>query len=136
MIVLLAHLSDTDHLCTPTLHATAPEQWDRLQTLFFPLQTKAQADCLDVYTKFIADPFKDAFPEEKTFCEPPALFSDGNAPTVAAKVLVIGHFATSRFFQETGARPAAVMRNLTDGSGRCLSDWAVRQFIYTNTKSH
>jgi hypothetical protein len=29
-----------------------------------------------------------------------------------------------------------VMRNLTDGSGRCLSDWAVRQFIYTNTKSH
>jgi hypothetical protein len=57
-----------------------------------------------LYTKFIASPFKEKFPEEKLFCEPSALFSDGDAPTAAAKVLVIGHFATRRFFQETGER--------------------------------
>ena len=87
-----------------------------------------------LYTKFIVSPFKEKFPEEKLFCEPTALFSKGDAPTLAAKVLVIGHFATSRFFQQTGERQAAVMRNLTGGSGRCHSDWVVQQFIYTNTK--
>jgi hypothetical protein len=60
---------------------------------------------LDVYTKSIANPFKAAFPGvTSTFCEPTALFSAGNAPTAAAKVLVIGHFATNRFFQQTGER--------------------------------
>jgi hypothetical protein len=87
-----------------------------------------------LYTKFIVSPFKEKFPEENFFCEPSALFSDGDAPAVAANVLVIGHFATRRFFQETGQRQAAVMRNLLNGPGRCLSDWVVQQFIYTNTK--
>ena len=75
-----------------------------------------------MYTKCIVDPFKAAFPEEKTFYEPSTLFSADNAPTVAAKVLVIGFFATNRFFQQTGERQAAVMRNLTDGSGSCHSE--------------
>jgi hypothetical protein len=87
-----------------------------------------------VYTKCIVDPFKASFPEEKTFCEPTALFSAGNAPTAASKVLVIGFFATNRFFQQTGERQAAVMRNLTDGPGRCHSEWVAQQFTYTNTK--
>jgi hypothetical protein len=87
-----------------------------------------------LYTKFVVSPFKEKFPEEKLFCEPSALFSEGDAPTPAAKVLVIGHFATSRFFQQTGERQPAVMRNLTGGSGRCHSEWVVQQFIYTNTK--
>jgi hypothetical protein len=75
-----------------------------------------------MYTKCIVSPFKAAFPEEKTFCEPSTLFSAGNAPAVAAKVLVIGLFATNRLFQQTGERQAAVMRNLTDGSGSCHSE--------------
>ena len=53
----------------------------------------------------------------------------------AAKVLVIGHFATTRFLQQTGERQAAVMRNLTGGSGRCHSEWVAQQFIYRNTKA-
>jgi hypothetical protein len=89
-----------------------------------------------MYTKCIISPFKDAFPEEKTFCEPSTLFSAGNAPTVAAKVLVIGFFATNRFLKQTGQRQAAVMRNLTDSSGSCHSEgWVLQQFIYTNTKA-
>jgi hypothetical protein len=36
-----------------------------------------------LYTEFIVSPFKEKFPEEKLFCEPSALFSDGDAPTVA-----------------------------------------------------
>jgi hypothetical protein len=27
------------------------------------------------------------------------------------------------------------MPNLTDGPGRCHSEWVVQQFIYTNTKA-
>jgi hypothetical protein len=88
-----------------------------------------------LYTKFIVSPFKEKFPEEKLFCEPSALFSEGDAPTLAAKVLVVGFFATSRFFQQTGERQPAVMRNLTGSSGRCHSEWVVQQFIYTNTKA-
>jgi hypothetical protein len=89
---------------------------------------------LSFYTEFIVSPFKEKFPEEKLFCEPSDLFSEGDAPTLAAKVLVIGHFATSRFFQQTGERQAAVIRNLTGGSGRCHSEWVPQQFNYTNTK--
>jgi hypothetical protein len=88
-----------------------------------------------LYTKFIVSPFKEKFPEEKLFCEPSTLFSEGDAPTLAAKVLVVGFFATSRFFQQTGERQPAVMRNLTGSSGRCHSEWVVQQFIYTNTKA-
>jgi hypothetical protein len=88
-----------------------------------------------LYNEFIVSPFKEKFPEEKLFCEPSALFSDGDAPALAAKVLVIGHFATRRFFQETGERQAAVMRNLTGGSGRCHSECVSQQFIYRNTKA-
>jgi hypothetical protein len=53
---------------------------------------------LDVYTKSIVNLFKAAFPEVTTFCDPTGLplFSEGNAPTAAAKVLVIGFFATNR----------------------------------------
>jgi hypothetical protein len=48
---------------------------------------------------------------------------------------VIGHFATNRFFQQTpGERQAVVMRDLTDGPGRCHSEWVAQQFIYTITK--
>jgi hypothetical protein len=47
---------------------------------------------LGVYTKSIVNPFKAAFPGVTTFCAPSALFSAGNAPAVAAKVLVIGFF--------------------------------------------
>jgi hypothetical protein len=89
---------------------------------------------LALYNELIVSPFKAAFPKDINFCAPSALFSDRNAPTVAAKVLVIGHFATSRFFQQTGERQAAVMRNLAGGSGRCHSEWVPQQFIYTNTK--
>jgi hypothetical protein len=64
----------TTSVHTLTLHATAPKQHDRLQTLFFPLQTKAQADCLALYNEFIVSPFKEEFPEEKLFCEPSALW--------------------------------------------------------------
>jgi hypothetical protein len=72
-----------------------------------------QDTCLALYTEFIVSPFKEKFPEETLFCEPSALFSEGDAPTLAAKVLVIGFFATSRFFQETGERgQAAVMRDI------------------------
>jgi hypothetical protein len=87
-----------------------------------------------VYTKCIVDPFKAAFPEEKTFYEPSTLFSADNAPTVAAKVLVIGFFATNRFFQETGQRQPAVMRDVKGSSARCHTEWVVQQFIYRNTK--
>ena len=93
-----------------------------------------QATCSALYTKFIVSPFKEKFPEEKLFCEPSALFSDGNAPTVAAKVLVIGFFASNRFFQETGERQAAVMRDVKGSSSRCHTEWVVQQFIYRNTK--
>ena len=87
---------------TLTLHATAPRKWNRLPYTFHPLETDEQTTCLALYNEFIVDPFRAAFPKETLFCEPSALFSDGNAPTVAAKVLVIGFFATSRFFQEPG----------------------------------
>ena len=88
-----------------------------------------------MYTKCIVGPFKAAFPEEKTFCDPPALFSAGNAPTAARRrCYVIGFFAANRFFQQTGGRQAAVMCNLADGSGSCHSEWVAQQFIYTNTK--
>ena len=60
-----------------------------------------------LYNEFIVAPFEAAFPEEELFCEPSALFSDGDAPAAAAKVLVIGHFATRRFFQQTGERQPA-----------------------------
>jgi hypothetical protein len=93
-----------------------------------------QDTCLALYTEFIVSPFKEKFPEETLFCEPSALFSEGDAPTLAAKVLVIGFFATSRFFQETGERQPAVMRDVKGSSGRCHSEWVVQQFIYTNTK--
>jgi hypothetical protein len=83
-----------------------------------------------LHTKSIVNPFKAAFPGVTTFCEPSALFSAGNAPTAAAKVLVIGFFATNRFFQQTGERQAAVMRDLTHGPGRCHSEWVAQQFIY------
>jgi hypothetical protein len=119
-------------LYTLTLHATAPKQWKRLPYKFFPLETDEQATCSALYTKFIVSPFKEKFPEEKVFCEPSTLFSEGDAPTLAAKVLVIGFFATNRFFQQTGER--AVMRNLTGSSARCHSEWVAQQFIYTNTK--
>jgi hypothetical protein len=98
--------SDTDHLCTLALHATALKQWERLPYKLHPLQTKEQADCLGVFTKCIVDPatrpFKAVFPEVATFCEPTALFSAGNTPTAASKVLVVGFFATNRFFPQTG----------------------------------
>ena len=119
---------------TLTLHTTAPKQWKRLPYKFHPLETDEQTTCLALYNEFIVDPFRAAFPKETLFCEPSALFSDGDAPTLAAKVLVIGHFAANRFFQQTGERQAAVIRNLTGGSGRCHSEWVVQQFIYTNTK--
>ena len=80
-----------------------------------------------MYTKFIVAPFKAAFPEENLFCEPSALFSDGDAPAAAAKVLVIGHFATRRFFQQTGERQPAVMREMTGSSVRCHSEWVAQQ---------
>jgi hypothetical protein len=121
-------------LYTLTLHAAARKQWKRLQNEFYPLETDEQTTCLALYNEFIVSPFRAAFPEETLFCEPSALFSDGNAPTVAAKVLVIGFFATSRFFQETGERKPAVMRDVKGSSGRCHSEWVVQQFIYTNTK--
>ena len=73
---------------------TAPKQWKRLPYKFHPLETDEQATCLALYTKFIVSPFKEKFPEEKLFCAPSALFSECNAPTLAAKVLVIGFFAT------------------------------------------
>ena len=75
---------------TLTLHATAPRKWKRLPYKFHPLETDEQATCLALYTKFIVSPFKEKFPEEKEklFCAPSALFSEGDAPTVAAKVLV------------------------------------------------
>ena len=113
---------------------TAPKQWKRLKYTFHPLETDEQTTCLALYNEFIVSPFSAAFPDETLFCEPSALFSDGNAPTVAAKVLVIGFFATSRFFQETGERQPAVMRDVKGSSGRCHSEWVVQQFIYTNTK--
>ena len=119
---------------TLTLHATAPKQWKRLPYKFFPLETDEQATCSALYTKFIVSPFKEKFPEEKVFCEPSTLFSEGDAPTLAVKVLVIGFFATNRFFQQTGERQAAVMRNLTGGSGRCHSEWVPQQFNYTKPK--
>ena len=113
---------------------TAPKQWKRLPNEFYPLETDEQTTCLALYNEFIVSPFRAAFPQETLFCEPSALFSDGNAPTVAAKVLVIGFFATSRFFQETGERQPAVMRDVKGSSARCHTEWVVQQFIYRNTK--
>jgi hypothetical protein len=60
--------------------------------------------CSGVYQSSIVTPFKTGFPEETFFCEPTALYSAGDAPTVASKVLAIGFLRQTGSFSRRGNR--------------------------------
>ena len=74
---------------------------------------------------------------KRVFVDASACFSEEifGADTVeTARVLVFGHFATKRFFMESGERQACAMRNLKEDTGTCIHDWVPRQLLFSNIK--